>query len=78
MKNVDIAQPTDVLFMDVLPVPPPRARPVQFTGGLLTLHPQTQSLTNVVEAVSLMKPLVKMLQGQDIEEFSQETREMIK
>ena len=78
MKRSDLAHPTDVLFMEVLPVPPPRARPVQFTGGLLTQHPQSQALQNVVEAVALIKPLVKVMQGQDVKELGQETQEMIK
>jgi len=78
MKRVDLANPTDVLFMDVVPVPPPRVRPVQFTGGLLTQHPQSQALQNVVEAVALIKPLVKVMQGLDVKELGQETQEMIK
>ena len=78
MKRVDLPQPTDVLFMEVLPVPPPRARPVQFTGGLLTQHPQSQALQNVVESVAMIKPLVQIMQGKDVKELGQETQEMIK
>jgi len=78
MKRVELAHPTDVLFLDVLPVPPPRVRPVQFTGGLLTQHPQSQALQHVVETVALMKPLVKVMQGQDVKEFGLETQEMLK
>ena len=78
MNRVDLANPTDVLFMDVVPVPPPRVRPVQFTGGLLTQHPQSQALQNVVEAVALIKPLVKVMQGLDVKELGQETQDMIK
>merc|ERR1719369_399287 len=64
--------------MEVLPVPPPRTRPVQFTGGLMTLHPQSQALQNVVEAVAMIKPLVQVMQGKDIQELGQQTQEMIK
>eukprot|EP00092_Neocalanus_flemingeri_P107957 GFUD01138581.1.p1 GENE.GFUD01138581.1~~GFUD01138581.1.p1 ORF type:complete len:164 (+),score=39.14 GFUD01138581.1:462-953(+) len=78
MKRVDITQPTDVLFLEVLPVPPPSARLVQFTGGLLIQHPQSQTLQNVVESVALIKPLVLVMQGKDVKELGQETQEMIK
>merc|ERR1719187_1163315 len=78
MKRVDLAHPTDVLFLDVLPVPPPKVRPVQFTGGLLTQHPQSQALQHVVEAVATMRPLVEVLQGRDLATMSKETQEMLK
>lgn len=44
MKRTDIKHPTDVLFLDVIPVPPPRSRPCQFTGGIMTQHPQSQAI----------------------------------
>ena len=53
-------------------------RPVQFTGGLITQHPQSQALQNVVEAVALIKPLVKVMQGLYVKELGQETQETIK
>ena len=78
MRRVDLSHPTDVLFLEVLPVPPPRARPVQFTGGLLTQHPQSVALQNVVEAVTMIKPLAQVVQGKDIKGMRQETQDMIK
>ena len=41
-----------VLFVDVLPVPPPRTRPCQFTGGIMTVHPQSSGLQYVIESVA--------------------------
>ena len=78
MKRTDLKQPTDVLFLEVIPVPPPRTRPCQFTGGIMTQHPQSQALQNVVESVAIIKPLVQVLQGKDISELGLETQEMIK
>ena len=70
--------PTDLFLLEVLPVPPPRARPVQFTGGRLTLHPQSQALQLVLEAVNMIRPLVQVLQGQDVATMAKETQEMLK
>ena len=78
MKGSSLKYPTDVLFVEVLPVPPPRARPCQFTGGIMTQHPQSQALQNVVESVAIIKPLVQLLQGKDINDLGQEAQEMIK
>ena len=78
MKRSDLKHPTDVLFLEVVPVPPPRARPCQFTGGIMTQHPQSQALQNVVESVAIIKPLVQVLRGKDISELGLETQEMIK
>ena len=70
--------PTDVLFIDVLPVPPPRTRPCQFTGGIMTVHPQSSGLQYVIESVAVMKQVVKLIQGQDLEALSKDTQEMIR
>ena len=78
MKSSGLKHPTDVLFLEVIPVPPPRARPCQFTGGIMTQHPQSQALQNVVESVAIIKPLVQVLQGKDINELGKETQDMIK
>ena len=78
MRASSTVKPTDLLFLDVLPVPPPRARPVQFTGGLLTLHPQSTALQHVVEAVAVIRPLVEVVQGKDLSSLTKEAQDMIK
>jgi len=70
--------PTDLFFIQVLAVPPPRARPAQITEGGMTMHPQTQGLQDVIHATITMKQLVKLIQGQEIEQFSKEVQEMLK
>jgi len=77
-QRSDLENPTDVLFMEVIPVPPPRTRPVQFTGGIMTQHPQSQSLLAVIEAVTTMKQLVSIIQGADVTKMSSDTQDMIK
>ena len=49
MKRTDLKHPTDVLFLEAVPVPPPRARPCQFTGGIMTQHPQSQVGLNILQ-----------------------------
>lgn len=70
--------PTDVFFVDVLAVPPPKTRPCQFMGGTLNVHPQSTGLQYVVESVMVMKQVLQLLRGQDLESLSVEAKDMIK
>jgi len=70
--------PTDVFFVDALAVPPPRSRPSQYTGGTLTLHPQSTALNNVVESITVLKQVLQVVQGADVQSLSVETKEMLK
>ena len=58
--DADAAHPTDVFFVSVLAVPPPKCRPCQFTGGMMTTHPQSSGLEWVVKTVAIMKHLLKV------------------
>ena len=48
--------------MKVLPVPPPKARPAQFTEGGLSIHPQSSALQEVIHSTIIMKKLVELTQ----------------
>ena len=54
------SHPTDVFFVSVLAVPPPKCRPCQFTGGMMTTHPQSSGLEWVVKTVAIMRHLLKV------------------
>ena len=60
--DADAAHPTDVFFVSVLAVPPPKCRPCQFTGGMMTTHPQSSGLEWVVKTVAIMRHLLKVRQ----------------
>jgi DNA-directed RNA polymerase I subunit RPA1 len=78
LQNEGIEHPTDMFFIENLSLPPSKSRPPQFLGGIVSLHPQTTSLVEVLNAVILMRPLLQVIQGTDIENLSPETQEMIK
>ena len=78
LREMTNEYPTDVFFVDVLAVPPPKARPCQFTGGMMTIHPQSTGLQYVVETVAVMKQILQVLKGADLELMKEEAREMIK
>ena len=69
--------PMDVFFVDVLAVPPPKTRPCQFTGGVMTLHPQSTGLNYVVETVTVMKAVLQVLKGGNLAGLADETKIML-
>ena len=78
LKNNSDEYPTDVFFIDVLAVPPPKSRPSQYTGGTLTLHPQSTALQHVVEHITLLKQVLQVVQGVDFQKLPEEAKEMLK
>ena len=52
--------PTDLFFVDVLSVPPPKTRPCQYTGGMMTIHPQSTGLQNVIESITVLKQILQV------------------
>ena len=77
--NYDEEWATDIFFVDVLAVPPPNTRPCQFTGGSLTIHPQSTSLQRLIETVTVLKQVLLVVR-QDVQEdnLSPEAKAMIK
>ena len=75
----DSACSTDVFFVEVLAVPPPNTRPCQYTGGTMTIHPQSTSLQRLLETIAVLKQVLQVVR-QDVEEsnLSTEARAMIK
>ena len=78
LKNKSLKFPTDLFFIEVLAVPPPKTRPCQFTGGMMTIHPQSSGLQSVVETVIILKQILIIIKGKDEEELNADTREMLK
>ena len=60
MFNIESKYPTDLFFVDVLSVPPPKSRPCQYTGGMMTIHPQSTGLQNVVESITVLKQILQV------------------
>ena len=72
-------RPTDVFFIEVLAVPPPNTRPCQYTGGSMTIHPQSTSLQRLLETVAVLKQVLQVVR-QDVDQSSLtlEAKSMIK
>ena len=52
LREKECPFPTDLFFIDVLSVPPPKTRPCQYTAGSMTIHPQSTG----TDRVNIMNP----------------------
>jgi len=77
LSSCPLANPTDLFFVEILPVPPPRVRPAQYQNGFQSLHPQTQGLLDVVIANATMRQVLKVVKGEAKESLSKQAQEMI-
>ncbi|XP_058053507.1 DNA-directed RNA polymerase I subunit RPA1 [Anopheles bellator] len=59
MRKVSVEHPTDIFFMEVVPVPPPKVRPVKRTEGeTIVEHPQSAILRDILLANSTVRAIL--------------------
>ena len=78
LRNKTTAYPTDLFFIEVLAVPPPKTRPCQYMAGSMTIHPQSSGLQNVIETVTILKQVLQVTTGSELKKLPPESQEMIK
>ena len=61
--------PTDLFFVEVLAVPPPKTRPCQYTAGSMTIHPQSKGLESVIETVTVLKQILQVSRGKNCKQM---------
>jgi hypothetical protein len=59
LRQTQAESPADLFFVEALGVPPPKTRPCQFTGDIMTIHPQSSALEKVVETVVVLKQIMQ-------------------
>ena len=60
LKHAQSDFPPDIFFVDVLGVPPPKTRPCQMTGEIMTIHPQSTALERVIENIVVLKQIMQV------------------
>lgn len=59
LKNSTAPYPTDNLFIDVVPVPPPKTRPVNTVDGRRVEHPQSLAYKRIIQDCVVLKYIIK-------------------
>ena len=78
LRNRNSANPTDLFFVEVLAVPPPKTRPCQYLSGMMTIHPQSTGLQHVIECVTVLKQILQVTTGTEVKKLAPESQELIK
>ena len=65
-SSLDPSHPTDLFFVEVMGVPPPKTRPCQMTGDIMTLHPQSTALEKVIETIVILKQIMQVNKEQHL------------
>lgn len=74
LNLVDIEYPTDVLFLEVVPVSPPIVRPVNFIHGQMIEHPQSQVYKNIMQDCLVLRNIIQTIQDGGTNHLPQEGR----
>lgn len=60
-----MANPVDVLFSDIIPVPATKFRPIRFFKGDRFEHPQTVNLRRILEANEILIAINKLMRERE-------------
>lgn len=58
LKECDLENPTDMFFIEVVPVPPTKFRPISVMSGQKFEHPQTSNLLRVLKCNLLVREIL--------------------
>ncbi|GLV36874.1 Son of sevenless [Carabus blaptoides fortunei] len=74
LKRLNIKYPTDVFYFAIVPVPPPNVRPVNFVNNQMVEHPQTQIYKSILQDSMVIRAVIQIIQGKQIDTLPQESR----
>ncbi|XP_067005797.1 DNA-directed RNA polymerase I subunit RPA1 [Anabrus simplex] len=78
LKNSSTDFPTDIFFLDIIPVPPPKSRPVNILDGKMLEHPQTIIYRYILEDCLVARNIIKFMQDNSTSNLSEEGRLVVK
>lgn len=74
LRNVKREHPTDAFFVEVVAVPPPKVRPVNFIRDKMNEHPQTLVFQQILEHCIVTQQIAHMVSGGTEEDLGVESR----
>lgn len=74
LESVEIEYPTDIFFFEVIPVPPPIARPVNVVKNQLLEHPQTMIYKTIIQDCLVLRNIVQTIQDGNTDNLPEEGR----
>ncbi|GLH02960.1 DNA-directed RNA polymerase I subunit RPA1, partial [Gryllus bimaculatus] len=76
LRRIKSQYPTDVFFVEIVPVPPPKVRPVNFVKGKMNEHPQTIVFQQVLEHSIVTRQAAHIVNGGTADQLSEEGQQL--
>ncbi|XP_069690249.1 DNA-directed RNA polymerase I subunit RPA1-like isoform X6 [Periplaneta americana] len=70
LEYCDTQYPTDALFLTVIPVPPPKMRPVNFINDKIIEHPQSKTLKAILQDSIIVQHVMKAVRDGNTENLT--------
>ena len=77
LKTTNCKNPTDVFFLDVVPVIPPKFRPMNFSNGALKENGQSLLLKKIIEETYVVRAAVDAFKQDTTDELCKEAQDMV-
>lgn len=74
LGTTDLEYPTDIFFLEVVPVLPPIVRPVNYLDGQMIEHPQSQAYKSIIQDCLVLRNIIQTIQDGDTKKLSEEGR----
>ncbi|KAJ4440775.1 hypothetical protein ANN_10621 [Periplaneta americana] len=77
LEYCDTQYPTDALFLTVIPVPPPKMRPVNFINDKIIEHPQSKTLKAILQDSIIVQHVMKAVRDGNTENLTGEGQSVV-
>jgi DNA-directed RNA polymerase I subunit RPA1 len=78
LKTTNCENPTDVFFLDVVPVMPPKFRPMNFSNGILKENGQSLLLKKIIEETYIVRAAVAAFKQDSTDQLPKAAQDMVK
>nr|CAG4642277.1 EOG090X00BV [Evadne anonyx] len=77
LRSTKSEHPTDIFFLEAIPVTPPRYRPVDFTNGTIKENGRSMVLKKIIQDAEILKAMVVAYNQSSVETLSAEVQKMV-
>lgn len=78
LLKTNIENPSDVFFLDVISVMPPKFRPVNIVGGIMSDNKQTAVLRKIVQDTYIVKTTLFCYEQRSLDNMPEDSRRLLK
>ena len=77
LKSTNCQYPTDIFFLEVIPVTPPKFRPVDFTNGTIKENGRSMVLKDIIKNAEILKTTVVAFKQNSVDNLPEQAQRLI-